>query len=222
MKKNMDWNTKYRPQYFNEMVGQKEAINYCKNCLKNNEPVDHLILTGKSGTGKTTIVNCIGNEFNKKVLKFSSNDYEKRGKDFIHKIIIPAMRNLSLDGTYKIIFIEESESLSKQAQWELRTPLEDYNHLAKVIFACNDDSNIHDAIKSRTTPFIFNQISIQDMKTYLQRIINNENVNINEETLTTICEKSNGDLRKATRMLKSHHYNALEFKNDFEKMFATC
>ncbi|MBS3748141.1 MAG: AAA family ATPase [Candidatus Thermoplasmatota archaeon] len=218
----MNWNNKYRPQYFNEMVGQKEAINYCQSCLQHNEPIDHLLLKGDSGTGKTTLVNCIGNEFQKQILKFSSSDYEKRGKDFIHKIIIPAMRNLSIDGTYKIIFIEECESLSKQAQWELRTPLEDYGHLAKVIFACNDDSNIHKAIKSRTTQFIFNQLSIKHMKTFMQKIITNENVSIDEETLTTICERSNGDLRKATKMLKSHHYNALEFKNDFEKMFARC
>jgi len=213
----MSWTEKYRPTCFDEIVGQEKVVNY----FKNTEEIDHCIFTGKSGTGKTTLVKVIGNEFNKNIIKFSSSDYEKRGKDFVYDYIIPAMKHLSIDGSWKLIFIEECETLSKQAQWELRTPLEDYSHIAKVIFCCNDDSNIIPAIKSRCITFTFNPISVADMKKRLQVIIDNEEISIDEENLNTICDKSHGDMRKAINLLKAYHSNALEFRDDFSKMFQT-
>jgi len=215
------WTEKYRPQSFEEIVGQEKVVNYFKKCLDTND-IDHCIFTGKSGTGKTTLVKAIEKEFNKNIIKFSPSDINKRGKDFIHDEVIPAMRHLSIDGTWKLIFIEECETLSKQAQEEMRTPLEDYSHMAKIIFACNDDSNIIPAIKSRCITFTFNPISVADMKKRLQVIISNENITIDDNNLDTICDKSHGDLRKAINLLKAYHNNALEFRDDFSKMFQTC
>lgn len=215
------WTEKYRPHWFNEMVGQEKPINYFRRCLENGG-IDHCIFVGKSGTGKTTLVKVIEHEFNKTAIKFSPSDINKRGKDFIHDEVIPAMRHLSIDGTWKLIFIEECETLSKQAQEELRTPLEDYSHMAKVIFACNDDSNIIPAIKSRCICFNFTPISTDDMKKRLQVIINNEKIQIDDGNLTAICDKSYGDLRKAINLLKAYHNKALEFKDDFSKMFQTA
>jgi len=214
----MTWTEKYRPTCLDEVVGQGKVVSYFRKCLQTGD-IDHCIFTGKSGTGKTTMVKVIANEFGKQVIKFSPSDINKRGKDFVHDDVIPAMRHLSIDGGWKLIFIEECETLSRQAQEELRTPLEDYSHIAKVIFACNDDSNIIPAIKSRCILFTFLPISTPDMKKRLQVIIDNEGVVIDETDLDTICEKSHGDLRKAINLLKAYYNNALEFKDEFSKLF---
>ena len=214
----MTWVEKYRPKRLLEFVGQDKVVRYAQNVINNGGEINHLIFHGKSGTGKTTMAKILANELDVELLMYNASD--DRTLNFIREKIIPAMRYKPLFGIYKIIFLDETDSMTKESLFALRSPMELYEKNAKIIFSCNDDSNIIDAIRSRAITFEFMPLKKPDIISRLGFIADRENVDVSNDILEEIAEKSHGDLRKAINMLEAYHKGALEFTgNEFEKIF---
>ena len=209
---------KYRPQKLIEFVGQDKVRKYAENVIANGE-INHLIFHGNSGTGKTTMARILARELNVELLNFNaSND---RTLNFIRERIIPAMRYKPLFGKYKIIFLDETDSMTKESLFALRSPMEQYEKNAKIIFSCNDDSNIIDAIRSRAITFEFYPLKKVEIMSRLSFIADKEGINVTNEILEEIASKSHGDLRKAINLLEAYQRGALDFgkESEFERIF---
>lgn len=189
---------KYRPVTFNEIIGQDDIINKVKNKLNN---LPHMILEGKAGIGKTTLVKVICNEINATLLELNSSD--ERGIDIIRGKVLNFIKHKAMDNSLKIVFFDEADSMTFDAQNSLKAIIEKYSTTTRFIFACNDIRKIIDPLKSRCKVFHFNEIDPDSMKKRLLEIIDNEHISISDYDLGIIIKDSEGDFRRALNELQT-------------------
>lgn len=206
------WDEKYRPKTLDEVVGQDKVVRYFKNAINNGGDINHCIFHGNSGTGKTTIANIVADELNVDLIELNASD--DRGIGMIRKKVLEAMRCSSFKGKYKIIFLDETESLMVDAMNCLKRPMELYKHIARIFFSCNNPSNIIEPIKSRCSIFQFIPISKEDMVKRLRFIAGKEELDFGEDCFEYIIKKAHGDMRKAINLLeqlKNQGFEVSEF-----------
>ena len=196
---------KYRPQDFNSILGQKEIVDSVKNHLRN---LPHMILKGTPGTGKTTLVNVIAKELGAELLVLNSSD--DRGINTIRKDskipksgrVMDFIRHSDFTGRLKIVFFDEADGMTPEAQDCLKAIIEKYSFKVRFIFACNNIGKIIDPIKSRCKEYQFKKIDAADMLLRLQYINEQEHLGVNKEYLQRITLEADGDLRKAINLLQ--------------------
>lgn len=200
------WFEKYRPTNFNEIVGQDEII---INILEHINNIPHMILEGDAGTGKTTIVNLISKELNAKMLVLNSS--EDRGINTIRKDtkipksgrVIDFIKHADITGRPKIVFFDEADGMTTEAQDSLKAIIEKYSGAVRFIFACNNIDKIIKPIKSRCKIYHFKPIETKDILTRLKQIVGREKIIISDEKLKGIADKSEGDFRRAINELQT-------------------
>jgi replication factor C small subunit len=106
------------------------------------------------------------------------------------------------DNPFKIIFLDEADSLTSDAQAALRRTIERYTHICRFILSVNYSSKIIEPIQSRCTVFRFRPLKPEDVKKYMRRIAQQENLEITTDGLETLIFVSQGDLRKAINVLQ--------------------
>jgi replication factor C subunit 2/4 len=211
------WIEKYRPRKLEEMTQSQNLIDFFKNSIKTGN-MTHYLFYGPPGTGKTSAIHAMGRElfkqyFPSRVIEFNaSND---RGINAVReKITNVAKKSVSEiiceDGTiippYKIIVLDEADSMTDEAQDALRVIIEQYSTVTRFCFICNYISKITDAIKSRCSPVYFKKLSNECMINKLNEIASKESMNLQENILNTIIDVSNGDMRKAIMLLQNLKY----------------
>jgi len=201
---------KYRPQVFDDIIGQDKIVSYYKNMLYNGGEVGHAIYVGDTGVGKTSMAHVVANEFRLELMEYNASD--DRSLNFIREKIIPAMKHHTLNGRYKLIFLDESESMLREALFSLRTPMEKYYQNARIIFSCNNMDNLDSvpAIRSRCLVFNFNRISKDDIIKRLNEIAELEAIDVKREYLEYISNQAGGDMRKAINLLEKYVYGGEE------------
>ncbi len=194
---NTVWFEKYRPVTFDEIIGQKKIVNSIKRNLNN---LPHLILEGKAGIGKTTLVRVLTNELQATLLELNSSD--ERGIDIIRGKVSNFIKHASMNKSLKIVFFDEADSMTSEAQMSLRAIIEKHSTKTRFIFACNNIKKIIEPLKSRCKTFHFDNIDLVDMYKRLKEIINSENITITDQELNEIVNNSEGDFRKAINDLQ--------------------
>lgn len=201
------WVDKYRPKKFDDIIGQKFFIDRIKAFLESKN-LPHLLFAGSPGTGKTTTALVIARElYGENGVKgnfLELNASDERGIDVIRNQIKEFAKLKSLaEVPYKIICLDEADSLTKEAQQALRRTMERYSYSCRFILACNEMSKIIDPIQSRCVIFKFKGLLEQDLKELLIKIESDEGLKIDDEAkdlLVTICE---GDVRKLLNTLQA-------------------
>lgn len=202
----MNWVEKYRPKTLADVVGQDRVIRYLSSCRDNGREFNHMVFYGKtSGIGKTSTARALAYELGVDFLEFNASD--DRTLSFIRKTIINAMRYSPFTGGFKLIFLDETESLLNDAMFALRSPLEKYFSNCRIIFGCNDKSNIDKAIISRCIVFQFVPISKETLVKRLRHIAEKESLTVDNRILDQISDKAKGDLRKAINWLQVYKNN---------------
>lgn len=190
---------KYRPVTFNEILGQDEII---AKVMKNLNNLPHMIFEGAAGVGKTTLVHVISNELNAELLELNSSD--ERGIDVIRGKVMDFIRHLSFNSQLKIVFFDEADSMTVDAQNSLRAIIEKYSSRVRFVFACNDINKIIRPLKSRCKTFHFNVIDCVDVKKRLRFIADSENISISDMDLNEIAIGSEGDFRHGINELQTY------------------
>tara|TARA_B100000965_G_scaffold354987_1_gene332003 strand:+ start:104 stop:1774 length:1671 start_codon:yes stop_codon:yes gene_type:complete len=226
---------KYRPQNFDELIGQDVMVQTISNSIKLDKLPNAYLLTGIRGVGKTTTARLIAKALNclkgiDKICKTNpcencksisnSNHMDVIEMDAASKTGIDDVRELIESGKYnptiakyKIFIIDEVHMLSKQAFNGLLKTLEEPPPHLKFIFATTEVKKIPITIISRCQRFDLSRVSIQILFDNLKKISKLEKGNITDEALKLIAKTSEGSVRDSLSLLD----RALISQNHTEK-----
>ncbi len=133
------WTEKYRPNDFSEVKGQKEIVNRAKAFVKQGN-MPHLLFAGPAGVGKTTLALVIAKQFfgenwRQNFLELNASD--ERGIDVVRNKVKDFARTKSMgDVPYRIIYLDECDALTREAQQALRRTMENYTNTCRFILSC--------------------------------------------------------------------------------------
>ena len=149
---NTIWIEKYRPATLNDVVGQREIVERLKNYV-GAQSLPHLLFTGTAGIGKTTSAVALAREFfgdDWQVNFRELNASDERGIDVVRNQIKQFARTAPMGkATFKILFLDEADALTNDAQSALRRTMENYAQTCRFILSCNYSSKIIDPIPIR-------------------------------------------------------------------------
>ncbi len=231
---------KYRPESFEDVVGQRAITNTLQNAINNNHLAQALLFTGPRGVGKTTCARILA----KKINQQAQNEIEQ---DFAFNIFeLDAASNNSVDdirsltdqvrippqtGKYKVYIIDEVHMLSTSAFNAFLKTLEEPPNHAIFILATTEKHKIIPTILSRCQIFDFKRISVLDAKNHLAKIAQQEGVQAEDDALHIIAQKADGAMRDAlsiydrvvsfsgsnlTRQAVAENLNVLDYEVYFE------
>lgn len=220
------WIEKYRPKTIDDVVQQNEVTNALKTAL-NSQNLPHLLFYGPAGTGifkkkfiflgKTSTILAICQQlygpefFSSRVLELNASD--ERGIDAIRNKVKkfaqisvgnkPEGYNYPLP-PFKIIILDEADSMTKDAQAALRRTMEMYSKVTRFCLICNYISRIIEPLTSRCAKFRFKSLENEVLNDKLLDICKKEKIDdISKETIEEIIKLSYGDLRKGITYLQS-------------------
>lgn len=199
------WVEKYRPQELKDIVGQKQIINRLEKYV-GEESMPNLMFTGPAGVGKTTtaialVKAILGDYWRQNFLELNASD--ARGIETVRNNIKNFCRLKPVGAPFRIIFLDEVDNMTKDAQHALRREMEMYTKTASFILSCNYSSKIIDPIQSRCAIFRFAPINSSDIIERLAYICGEENFDYDESGLETIVYYAEGDMRKAINILQA-------------------
>ncbi|MBI44590.1 MAG: DNA polymerase III subunit gamma/tau [Candidatus Marinimicrobia bacterium] len=193
---------KWRPNNFDQIIGQQHITKALKNAIKFNRISHAFTFSGPRGVGKTTTARILAKELNSVDDINSSFDIiemdaaSNRGIDEIRSL----RENVSIapaHGQYKIYIIDEVHMLTKEAFNALLKTLEEPPEHVVFILATTDAYKMPATILSRTQRYDFRRLSIDDIKKQLMIILQSENKNFNNDSLGLIARKADGSMRDA-------------------------
>jgi replication factor C small subunit len=200
----LPWTEKYRPKKLDDMVGQDAIVERLEAYVR-EKSLPHLLFAGPAGCGKTTAALCITNELFGGVrgnfLELNASD--ERGIDVVRGKIKDFARTRPIGGDFKIIFLDEADALTPDAQNAMRRTMESYSQTCRFIMSCNYSSKIIEPLQSRCSLFRFKKVSKEAIKKRLEEILGLEGVEFTEKGLDAILYVSEGDIRHAINLLQS-------------------
>jgi replication factor C small subunit len=198
------WTEKYRPKTLNEVIGQDHVISRLRSFVA-NKSLPHCLFAGPAGCGKTTAALCIANELFKDQWKsnfLELNASDERGIDTIRVKVKNFARTMPINGQFKIVYLDEADALTKDAQHALRRTMEMYSNICRFMLAVNYSGKIIPPIQSRTAVFRFSALSQKDVVDCLKQIAKSENLKADDDIFPLIYDLSEGDMRRAINILQ--------------------
>lgn len=200
------WTEKYRPKKFEDVIGQEDIIKRIKAFIEQKN-MPHLLFSGPAGVGKTTTSLIIAKELFKENLNsnfLELNASDERGIDVIRNKVKDFARTKAIQSVpFKIIYLDECDSLTKDAQHALRRTMESYTNTCRCILSCNYISKIIDPIKSRCSIFKFKPLKNENIKKIIEMLSKEEKIEVDNDASSLLIEYSNGDIRKLENTLQA-------------------
>ncbi len=199
------WVERYRPKTVSDIKGQ-EAVVARLQAYANNKSFPHLLFAGPPGTGKTTAAlaltrDVFGTEFRRNILEMNASD-ERKLESIRTKVKQFARTAPSPGTTFKVIFLDEADALTPDAQGALRRIMEQNSGTCRFILSCNYSSKVIEPIQSRCAVFRFRPLEKEQILERISIVAINENIKIEDEAAEAIAQVSLGDLRKAITSLQ--------------------
>jgi len=197
---------KYRPQTFDDVVGQASITRTLENAIKNNHLAQAFLFCGPRGVGKTTCARILARNINE-------DSDSAKDEDFAFNIFeLDAASNNSVDnirhlidqvrippqvGKYKVFIIDEVHMLSSQAFNAFLKTLEEPPSHVIFILATTEKHKILPTILSRCQIFDFRRIEIPDIILQLEIVAKNEKIKADHDALHIVAQKADGAMRDA-------------------------
>ena len=199
------WVEKYRPQKLADVVGQEEITKRLSAYVASRN-LPHLLFAGPPGTGKTTCAIALakemyGDAWRENFAELNASD--ERGINVVRTKIKDFARTAPFGGaSFKVIFLDEADSLTNDAQAALRRTMERYAGTCRFVLSCNYSSKIMDPIQSRCAVFRFRPLQKDDVKKFVRRVATAEKVTVEPEGLEALLYVAGGDMRRVVNTLQ--------------------
>lgn len=199
------WIEKYRPVRLSDIVGQDEIVERLSSYVRTKN-LPHLLFTGTAGVGKTTAAVSLAREIFGESWQMNFrelNASDERGIDVVRNQIKQFARTTPLgEATFKILFLDEADALTTDAQAALRRTMESYAQTCRFILSCNYSSKIIDPIQSRCAIYRFKPLSPEAVREEIRRIALREDLVVKPDAMEAMVYVAQGDMRKAINALQ--------------------
>lgn len=219
-----------RPKNVSEISHQEHVVATLKTSIASGQ-LPHLLFYGPPGTGKTSTIVAVGRElfgpdFRKNGRFLELNASDDRGIKVVReKVKTFAQGAISSSGNmppFKIIVLDEADSMTGDAQSALRRMMENYSKVTRFCLICNYVSRIIEPVASRCAKFRFAPLEKISMTARLEYICKEEGIESSSQVMDSLLDCSNGDLRKAINFLQSAKQLCGEDPLSTEDIFAVA
>ncbi|CQH62227.1 replication factor C small subunit [Halobacterium hubeiense] len=199
------WVEKYRPQRLEDVVGHPSITERLQSYVDRDD-LPHLLFAGPAGTGKTTASIAIakeiyGDDWQDNFLELNASD--ERGIDVVRDRIKDFARTSFGGYDHRIIFLDEADALTDDAQSALRRTMEQFSENTRFILSCNYSSKIIDPIQSRCAVFRFSPIDDDAVAAHLRDLAAREDLEYTEDGIDALVYAADGDMRRAINALQA-------------------
>ncbi|KAI0086323.1 replication factor C [Irpex rosettiformis] len=213
------WVEKYRPQTIEDVSSQEHTVAVLRRTLTSTN-LPHMLFYGPPGTGKTSTILALSRQlfgpdnFRSRVLELNASDergisiVREKIKDFARQTP-RAQSGVSSDGKtypcppYKIIILDEADSMTQDAQAALRRIMENYARITRFCLVCNYVTRIIEPLASRCSKFRFKPLDNISTSQRLTHIACAENISLDPSVVNALITTSQGDLRRSITYLQS-------------------
>lgn len=201
----MNWTEAYRPQKFDEVIGQDDVVKMLERLVRSPKELPNLLFSGLTGTGKTTVArilakDVLGEQWERNYLVLNASDERK-----IETIRTKVKNYLKIEpyqAPFKIIFMDEFDQMTKDAQFAMRTIMEDFMHINRFILSCNHPNKIIEPIRGRCALLTFKPIAVEDTIGYFKHILEVEGYECEDIALEVLAKTVMGNMRVGINQLQ--------------------
>ena len=226
-----------------DVASQEDIIKSLKSAVSSGS-IPHMLFYGPPGTGKTSTVLAMARDlygpelFRSRVLELNASD--ERGisvvREKVKTFAMGAVGSAAGVPPFKLIILDEADSLTADAQSALRRTMETYSRVTRFCIICNYVSRIIEPLASRCSKYRFKPLDRASMLARLRHVCEGEAVDAPDATLDAVLKISGGDMRKAITFLQSASQlyggtvrpeNVVEISGtlpdkDLERLLAAC
>ncbi|KAJ1893276.1 Subunit of heteropentameric Replication factor C (RF-C), partial [Coemansia sp. IMI 209127] len=214
--KAIPWVEKYRPRTIDDVAAQGEVVQVLRTSLETKN-LPHLLFYGPPGTGKTSTILALtrtmyGTAEAAKTRVLELNASDERGIAVVREKVKTFARAAVGSRTttqgqqlppYKIVILDEADSMTSDAQAALRRIIEKYSRVTRFCLVCNYVSRIIEPLASRCAKFRFKPVPSDNAVQCLSMVAHRESVVCRDGALDELVRCTDGDLRRATMALQS-------------------
>ena len=216
------WVEKYRPKNADEILLEPFIKTKIEKILE-TKSIPNMIITGEPGTGKTSTIlflakEIYGNRYAENVLELNASD--DRGLSIINNTIYPFCKkktscisgnNFSNDKilypNHKLVILDEADSITPKAQNLLSNIISEFRKNTRIVFICNDCTQIIESIQSRCMIIKYPRINSDNLYQKIKHICQTENIPYTESSITTLLFVSDQDIRQTINNLECIYYS---------------
>ncbi|KAL9041933.1 MAG: hypothetical protein Q9214_003942 [Letrouitia sp. 1 TL-2023] len=219
----LPWVEKYRPDTLDDVSGHQDIVATITKFVDSN-CLPHLLLYGPPGTGKTSTILALARRIygpkNMRQMMLELNASDDRGIDVVRtKQIFTAIKtDTSSISNFKLIVLDEADAMTATAQMALRRIMEKYTANTRFCVIANYSHKLSPALLSRCTRFRFSPLREQDIRSLVDRVIENEGIKIEHEAVENLVKLSKGDMRRALNVLQACHASSIPLPMKGQKM----
>ena len=199
------WVEKYRPETLDDIVGHEDVVSRLESYVAEDD-LPNLLFAGPAGTGKTTAATAIarelyGDDWQDNFLELNASD--ERGIDVVRDRIKNFARASFGGYDYRVIFLDEADALTSDAQSALRRTMEQFSNNVRFVLSCNYSSQIIDPIQSRCAVFRFAGLKDDAVAERVRHVATAEGVDYTEDGVDALVYAADGDMRRAINALQA-------------------
>ncbi|PHH83847.1 hypothetical protein CDD82_39 [Ophiocordyceps australis] len=217
----LPWVEKYRPTTLDEVSGHQDILATINKFVDSNR-LPHLLLYGPPGTGKTSTILALARRIygasNMRQMVLELNASDDRGIDVVReqiktfastKQIFASARTSSTIGAFKLIILDEADAMTNTAQMALRRIMEKYTMNTRFCIIANYSHKLSPALLSRCTRFRFSPLKEADIRTLVDKVVEEEKIKIDTEAVDALVRLSKGDMRRALNVVQACHASSM-------------